>query len=58
MKNVRNQDLELRRQLASELKILIHLGSHLNVVSLLGAKKSHPRRSDGHSRILRLRKLA
>lgn len=33
----RNADYTFIRALASELKIMVHLGQHLNVVNLLGA---------------------
>ena len=33
----RTTDLTYIRALASELKIMVHLGKHLNVVNLLGA---------------------
>ena len=53
VKMVRSQtNVAAMESLVSELKILIHLGSHLNVVNLLGActkkitKGIHPTRKD------------
>lgn len=42
----RNADRTYIRALASELKIMVHLGKHLNVVNLLGASTKNLAKSE------------
>lgn len=44
----RNADYTYIKALASELKIMVHLGKHLNVVNLLGACTKNVAKSKTH----------
>lgn len=43
----RNADNAFIRALSSELKIMVHLGKHVNVVNLLGACTKNVTKSNG-----------